>query len=71
MGKYCHQYFFQSKIIEMAQVFKKNKNIFLDLPEEIIWFILSHFEDAELYFNVRCICRVLKDIVEEYIKIGK
>ena len=55
----------------MGQPIKKKRTYFLDLPEEIIWYILSHLEDAELYFNVRCICRMLQDTVEGYIEIGK
>lgn len=55
----------------MGQPIKKKRNYFLDLPEEIIRCILSHLEDAELFFNVRCICRLLQDIVEGYIEIGK
>ena len=55
----------------MDQPIKRKRNYFLDLPEEIIWCILSHLEDAELFFNVRCTCRILQDIVEDYIEIGK
>ena len=55
----------------MEEVCRTNKISFIDLPEEMIWFILSHLEDAELYFNVRCVCQMLQDIVEEYINIGK
>ena len=43
----------------------------LDLPEEIIRHIFSFMTDAEVYFNVRCVCRQLRRYVEEYIQLGK
>ena len=43
----------------------------LDLPEEMILFILTYLEDAELFFNVRCVCQRLKYVVQNYIEIGK
>lgn len=43
----------------------------LDLPEEMILFILTYLEDAELFFNVRCVCQRLKYAVQSYIEIGK
>ena len=55
----------------MDEMYKIDELSFLDLPEEMIWLILSHLEDSELYFNVRSVCQMLQDVVENYINICK
>ena len=58
----------------VAQIDKMPKNndiFFLDLPVEVILTIFSYMDDAGLFFNVRCVCHRLKDIIEDCIEIGK
>ena len=43
----------------------------LDLPYGVLRCIFSHLTDADLYFNVRCVCRQLRGYVEDYVQIGK
>ena len=56
---------------EMDKVTENKETYLLDLPEEMILFILTYLEDAELFFNVRCVCQRLKRVVQNYIEIGK
>ena len=44
---------------------------FLDLPEEILRHVFSFLPAAEVYYNIRCVCRQLLRYVEGYIEIGK
>ena len=53
-----------------AQALKMELNI-LDLPEEVLRRMFSFLADAELHFNVRCVCRQLKHCVENYVQLGK
>ena len=55
----------------MDEMYRNDELSFLDLPEEMIWLILSHLEDYELYLNVRSVCQMLQDVVEDYIDICK
>ena len=55
----------------MDEVTENKETCLLDLPEEMILFILSYLEDAELYYNVRCVCQRLRYVVQNYIEIGK
>ena len=55
----------------MDKVTENKESYLLDLPEEMILFILTYLEDAELFFNVRCVCQKLKYVVQNYIEIGR
>ena len=46
------------------------KNI-LDLPVEIFREIFTYLMDAEIYFNLRCVCWLLRAYAEDYVRIGK
>ena len=47
-----------------------HKNI-LDLPVEIFREIFKYLMDAEIYFNLRCVCWLLRAYAEDYVRIGK
>ena len=46
------------------------KNI-LELPVEIFREIFKYLMDAEIYFNLRCVCWLLRAYAEDYVRIGK
>ena len=43
----------------------------LDLPVEIFREIFKYLMDAEIYFNLRCVCWLLRAYAEDYVRIGK
>ena len=43
----------------------------LDLPVEIFREIFKYLMDAEIYFNIRCVCWLLRAYAEDYVRIGK
>ena len=43
----------------------------LYLPEEVLRHIFGLLLDAEVYFKVRCVCRQLRDYIDDYIRVGE
>ena len=43
----------------------------LALPEEVMRYIFDYLSDAEVYFNLRCVCRHLWELAESYVQVGK
>lgn len=41
----------------------------VDLPEEVLRHIFGFLSDADLYFNLRCMCRRLRRLVNDYVQI--
>ena len=43
----------------------------VDLPEEVARHIFGFLSDADLFFKLRCMCRQLHRLVNEYVHLGK
>ena len=58
-------------MVKHTAICRSNCNNILDLPVELIRLIFGHMTDAEVYFNLRCVCTLLRSYAEDYVQIGK